>query len=151
MTEATVVDTALKKRSANISLPCSKNIRNICACLILIFFQEVNQTQGTKLSPDLFVATVNMDINIFLSCPSARNSSIVICHLLNSRNFSSLWTYYPRRAASAHFCVFLIFLYVCQPMLSIYITQFWLFGFFFSFFILHQSYVFCHYKINFIK
>lgn len=47
---------------------------------------EVNQTQGKKLSPDLFVATVNMDINIFLSCPSARNS-IAICHLLSSRNF----------------------------------------------------------------
>ena len=40
---------------------------------------EVNQTQGMKLYLDLFVATVNMDINIFLSCPSARNS-IVICH-----------------------------------------------------------------------
>ena len=62
---------------------------------------DVNQTQATELYPDLFV-TVNMDINIFLSCHSASNFSIVICHLFSSRKCFTFWTYYPRRAASAH-------------------------------------------------
>lgn len=47
----------------------------------------VNQTQATELAPDLVVATVNMDIDIFLSSHSTRNFSVMICHLLNSRNF----------------------------------------------------------------
>lgn len=67
---------------------------------------EVNQSQDTELSPDLFVATVKINANSSLTRNSARNFLVAICHLLGFRNFFPIDLLSKRNRSLHHYMPF---------------------------------------------
>lgn len=113
---------------------------------------EVDRSQVTELSPDLFVATVKMDINIFLSCNSAKK---LLRSDLSFTQFQKLFfhvdLFSKRNSLTISLHAFFTFLYICQPLLAVYHISQILVVFFSFLLLLHKSYIFCSYKINLKK